>query len=386
MKTRLVIDEPTRATARQETALATTPKEKVEVLARYVQKSITYKGIEFGQRALMPNKSSQIIQNRYGDCKDHSLLLHQLLRSVGIPSHLVLIHSRLGLNEHLPNVGQFNHMILAVQLDDSLHYIDCTNKYAPIIGHSAESMAGRRCLILEESASRLGTIPSEGIEHRVAIHHDVTLNEDGSLSCRDTATFTGSSGTIYRATFASMTTAQRESTLDRMLRMSRRFQMKSVEFENLEDPSQPLTLTLGYDIADAFAPSHTGRQGTLAWPIEVMLLSTDDSAAKRQSPIRVFCNQELKGTVTLTLPAGTTLKPSGSAVLPIERRSDGEMFAFETSQDEDHFLTYRCLTTEGNYPASNYLDFCTGREFFLDVLETNLTLSKAALAADSERE
>ena len=93
-------------------------------------------------------------------------------------------------------------------------------------------------------------------------------------------------------------------------------------------------------MADAFGPSQTGRQGTLAWPIEVMLLSIENSAAERQSPIRVFCNQELKGTVALTLPAGTPLKPSGSVGLPIERRSDGEMFAFESSQDGDHFLTH----------------------------------------------
>ena len=39
LKARLVVDEPTRATARQETALATTPKEKVEALALHLQTS-----------------------------------------------------------------------------------------------------------------------------------------------------------------------------------------------------------------------------------------------------------------------------------------------------------------------------------------------------------
>jgi hypothetical protein len=386
LRDRLEVDESTRATARQETGSATATREKVKALARYVQKSITYKGIEFGQRALMPHKGSQIIQNRYGDSKDHSLLLHQLLRSVGIPSHLVLIHSRLGLKERFPSMGQFNHMILAVQLDGKLRYIDCTNKRASVIERSADSIAGKRCLILKEGASKLGTIPNEDIDSRLTIDHAVTVNEDGSLDSEDVATFSGSSGTAYRATFASMTPAQRESALKKKLGNSRPFPMRSVEFGNLDEPSQPLTPTLSYQIADAFSASEAGREGKLAWPIEVMLLSTDDNPAERQSPIRVARNREIHGTVTLTLPSGTALAPSEQAAWEVQQSSEQNIFAFEASQDNGSFLSYRCFTAAGDYPASDYSIFQAAQESFLNVLETKLTLTKAALAVDSDRE
>ncbi len=386
LRDRLEVDESTRATARQETGSATAPREKVKALARYVQKSITYKGIEFGQRALMPHKGSQIIHNRYGDSKDHSLLLHQLLRSVGIPSHLVLIHSRLGLKERFPSMGQFNHMILAVQLDGKLRYIDCTNKRASVIERSADSIAGKRCLILKEGVSKLGTIPNEDIDSRLTIDHAVTVNEDGSLDSEDVATFSGSSGTAYRATFASMTPTQRESALKKKLGTSRPFRMRSVEFGNLDEPSQPLTLTLSYQIADAFSASEAGREGKLAWPIEVMLLSTDDNPAERQSPIRVARNREIHGTVTLTLPSGTALAPSEQAAWEVQQSSEQNIFAFEASQGNGSFLSYRCFTAAGDYPASDYSIFQAAQESFLNVLETKLTLTKAALAVDSDRE
>ena len=386
LRDRLDLDDTTRTTARREIAAAKTPREKVEALARYVQKSITYKGIEFGQRALIPNKGGQIIQNRYGDCKDHSLLLHQLYRAVGIPSHLVLIHSRLGLKERFPNLGQFNHMILAVQLDGRLQYIDCTNKHASVIEHSAESMAGRRCLILEEGNSKLGTLPRDRADSRITINHAVTVNEDGSLSCKDTATFSGSSGTRYRTTFAAMTAAQRETTLEQMLRMPRRFQMHAVDFGNLDNPSQPFTLTLSYDLADAFGTSEVGREGSLAWPIEIMLLSADDSSSQRQSPIKVVRNEEIEGTVTLTLPPSTTLAPLGQPAWSDQQGSNQKVFAYEISQNDGSFLSYRCMTAAGDYPASDYPEFQAAQESFLNALETKLSLTRTALAADSERE
>ncbi|MCH1502714.1 MAG: hypothetical protein L7V86_03950, partial [Verrucomicrobiales bacterium] len=59
---------------------------------------------------------------------------------------------------------------------------------------------------------------------------------------------------------------------------------------------------------------------------------------------------------------------------------------YEASQDNGSFLTYRCFTAAGDYPASDYSDFQAAQASFLNVLETKLTLTKAALAVDSERE
>ncbi len=58
-----------------------TELEKIEALAEYVRANITYQAIEFGRRGYVMEPTSQILKNKFGDCKDHSLLLHDLLLS-----------------------------------------------------------------------------------------------------------------------------------------------------------------------------------------------------------------------------------------------------------------------------------------------------------------
>ena len=53
--------------------------------------NFTYKAIEFGSRGRVPNFTMEIVGNRYGDCKDHSLLFYQLLRAIDEPAELVLV-------------------------------------------------------------------------------------------------------------------------------------------------------------------------------------------------------------------------------------------------------------------------------------------------------
>jgi hypothetical protein len=36
-------------------------------------------GIEFGTRGVIPNSAAVTMHRKYGDCKDHAVLLHQLL-------------------------------------------------------------------------------------------------------------------------------------------------------------------------------------------------------------------------------------------------------------------------------------------------------------------
>ena len=84
INSKLVLDEEIQTTAREVTAGYINQQEKITSLARYVQKECTYKALEFGVRASVPNTALTTQKNGYGDCKDHSVLLTQLLRAVGI--------------------------------------------------------------------------------------------------------------------------------------------------------------------------------------------------------------------------------------------------------------------------------------------------------------
>ena len=91
----------------------TTPLEKAAAIHDWVRKNIRYVAVYLGTGGWVPHDVDWILKNRYGDCKDHALLLQVLLKAVEIEAVPVLINAR---NEYalaeLP-IG-FNHAIVYI--------------------------------------------------------------------------------------------------------------------------------------------------------------------------------------------------------------------------------------------------------------------------------
>jgi Domain of Unknown Function with PDB structure (DUF3857)/Transglutaminase-like superfamily len=117
--------------ANQLTANAKTNLDKVKVLHHWVAQNIRYLGIYVGAGGFVPHDAQSILDNRYGDCKDHVVILEALLATVGIDSSPALINSGTAfLLPTLPTPGIFDHVITYVP---SLNvFIDSTSRFAPI--------------------------------------------------------------------------------------------------------------------------------------------------------------------------------------------------------------------------------------------------------------
>lgn len=117
--------------ANQLTANAKTNLDKVKVLHHWVAQNIRYLGIYVGAGGFIPHDAQSILDNRYGDCKDHVVILEALLAAVGIDSSPALINSGTAfLLPALPTPGIFDHVITYVP---SLNvFIDSTSRFAPI--------------------------------------------------------------------------------------------------------------------------------------------------------------------------------------------------------------------------------------------------------------
>lgn len=113
------------------TAGASDTQEKVRRLYSWVSQNIRYIAIYAGAGGFVPHDTQSILDNRYGDCKDHAVLLEALLQSVGIESSPALIN--LGNSHRLPKlaiVSPFNHVITYVP---SLNlFLDSTTQFAPM--------------------------------------------------------------------------------------------------------------------------------------------------------------------------------------------------------------------------------------------------------------
>lgn len=95
---------------------------------RFVQDEVRYLGFESGLNSHKPHAPEKVYEQRFGDCKDKSLLLSTLLNARGIESHPVLISTvwRNKIDEQLPSLQAFNHCVVQVKLNGNTLYIDPT--------------------------------------------------------------------------------------------------------------------------------------------------------------------------------------------------------------------------------------------------------------------
>lgn len=106
-------------------------RKKILDMIQTVQDEIRYLGFESGMGAYKPNPPTMVYSQRYGDCKDKSLLLVALLQSLGIDACPVLVHTSEGLvlNERLPGYNAFNHCVVYFPYQGLDIYIDPTLSY-----------------------------------------------------------------------------------------------------------------------------------------------------------------------------------------------------------------------------------------------------------------
>jgi hypothetical protein len=120
-----------QALANQLTQYSKSDKDKVRKLYNWVAHNIRYVGIYLGAGGVVPHDAQSILTNRYGDCKDHVVLLEALLRAVGIESSPALINAqRTYILPKLATTGVFDHVITYVPSLDL--FLDSTSRFAPM--------------------------------------------------------------------------------------------------------------------------------------------------------------------------------------------------------------------------------------------------------------
>jgi hypothetical protein len=118
---RLVAEVPRNAAAvrdkaRELTAGKTSPREKAEALVAFARRQVRYVAVEVGIGGFRPSAPQEVLERRWGDCKDKAFLLVDLLREAGIQAWPVLIQGGETdrVDREFPSPNQFNHAIVAV--------------------------------------------------------------------------------------------------------------------------------------------------------------------------------------------------------------------------------------------------------------------------------
>lgn len=94
----------------------------------FVQQEIRYFGTQLGPNSHRPFSPAKVLQQRFGDCKDKTLLLLSLLKRLGIAGEPVLVSTvqRDFVSDLLPSPLVFDHVIARVELQGRVFWLDAT--------------------------------------------------------------------------------------------------------------------------------------------------------------------------------------------------------------------------------------------------------------------
>ncbi|MBO9830278.1 DUF3857 domain-containing transglutaminase family protein [Xanthomonas sp. A2111] len=168
-----------RARAEQITAGITDRRAQAAALYAWVARNIRYVAVYLGNGGLQPNSADSILDNHYGDCKDHTVVLEALLAAKGIASTPVLLGAQGGPTlPDVPVLGRFNHAI--TYLPEFKLYVDSTSPYARFGQLPAGDLGVPVLHTADGTVAR--TPPDDAKVNRYLAETDYRFAADGSVS------------------------------------------------------------------------------------------------------------------------------------------------------------------------------------------------------------
>lgn len=191
------------------------PREKARALYEWVSRNIRYISNTIDDGGIVPRSAGYIFRNRFGDCKDHVVLLETMLRIAGIESSGALINQ--GESFVLPEGPAYrrplNHVITYIPSMDL--YLDSTARFAPF-GQLYSEIYDKPTVLV--AMNRYGHTPKMNAQdHRVVANVSMTMAADGSIQGISTTKWTGAPEISSRLNRFYAQNSSMESTVNSLL-------------------------------------------------------------------------------------------------------------------------------------------------------------------------
>lgn len=136
-----------------------TRDEKIQAVYYYMQSNIRYVSADFQRNGYKPHSPDMVLQNRYGDCKDQTVLIRSILHAMGIESYPALTSyvPELQPFDDMPAMF-FSHMIVYVPDGKKGIWLDASGSVSSYPGIDW-LLQGRKAFVLNGKGGLLTKIP-----------------------------------------------------------------------------------------------------------------------------------------------------------------------------------------------------------------------------------
>ncbi|PTL75196.1 DUF3857 domain-containing protein [Vitiosangium sp. GDMCC 1.1324] len=235
------------------------PTEEARFLAatRFVQDEVRYLGIELGPNTHQPHAPGQVLAQRFGDCKDKALLLATLLRTLGIPAEVALVHSRRhgGVAAFLPSPYAFNHAIVRAQVAGRTEWVDATMTHQRGKLGARSPLPYGKALVLAPGITDLESIPEPApVEPEMDARYVLSVEDDGTGTLAITTRYSRSQADRARSWLASLSAEQLTTrSLDRTRAFFPKLQAEGTPRAQDDEDANTVTLEERYKLEDVWA-------------------------------------------------------------------------------------------------------------------------------------
>jgi transglutaminase-like putative cysteine protease len=247
------------------------PEQQAYAIYEWVNKNIRYLSVVLEKGGWIPHSTTEILANRYGDCKDYSTILYALLKAKNIESYPVLIRSEMG--DWFPEVAApdyFNHAILYIP---SLKLFADATAPNTRLGLITQQIVGKRAILAGEKTGVVETPKNNPSNNQLLSDVEINFAPDGSLKAVSKNTYDGRTEIIFRPLFADSEFQRNSGNFVKTLLsyFGVEGSGKLLKIGNPYKVGEPLTVEMEVEMPDftTFMP-----KGALRLPIAVNMLNS----------------------------------------------------------------------------------------------------------------
>jgi len=327
------------------TAGLTDPRDKARALYQWVSRNIRYISNTIDDGGVVPRSAGYVFRNRFGDCKDHAVLLETMLRIAGIESTAALINQgdAFVLHEGPAYRRPLNHVITYIPSMDL--YLDSTARFAPF-GQLYNEIYDKPTVLV--ALNEYGRTPKmNAADHRVTASVTMTMASDGRIEGSSTTAWAGAPEIESRLNRFYAQNSSMESIVNGLL-----YRFNEIGRGDIQHTS-PLEIDKPYKVDAQFQLEPIAdltRPGAFAIPVGVApgrigIMTIYKPLTKRQ--FNFVCNSYIdEENYRLNLPEGLKV-----VSLPRDISYADEHIRFESryTQEGQSLIVKRTLTVD--YPT-----------------------------------
>jgi hypothetical protein len=191
-------------------------RDQVQAVLEYIQNNFRYVSLNIDYHNYEPHSTDRVFYNKYGDCKDQTVLAIEMLSEIGVVAYPALIstYSDLSLRENLtPMLNYFDHVILGIEFENKINYTDLLIKGYKF-WEIPSAWSGTNALLLKPGGDSFHQLTFADMKDMTTyIRQKTFLNDDASASGVFSLTFDRSTTSQLRVLMKSMTDSENKRWL-----------------------------------------------------------------------------------------------------------------------------------------------------------------------------